>query len=214
MIPVKSEGKISLQGKCCHTDKRTTIERGIQFLQEIAMLELFIMTWLICSYPQIQMKPNSHDPQDSNLCATHHHCIPTDWQHWPGETKRHQPRIKWLNTSNKMKAKEKSCSLIFIWTSISAFNNKHPFDQEEGCRKYTHSRLPFSFTCGTTDRTWGSGTKRVASISSILEDSQYERVRHNQVKLPEQNYINELSCSSYQCSAVSKCKITLLSTLS
>lgn len=171
------------------------------------------MTWLTCNYPQIQMKPNSCDPQVSNLYAAHHHCILTDWQQWPGETKRHQLWIKWLNTSKNMKTKKTGLAPPYIY--MDQYLNLltvslDPLDQEEGCRKYTQqATLQFYLWDHWHEEV---GLKWVTSISSLLEDSQYERFRCNQVKLEEQNNINQLSCSSYQCSVVSKCKITLLST--
>lgn len=108
--------------------------------------------------------------------------------------------------------KNRSCSPIYIYGPVPQLLtvSLDPLDQEEGCRKYTQqATLQFYLWDHWHEEV---GLKWVTSISSLLEDSQYERFRCNQVKLEEQNNINQLSCSSYQCSVVSKCKITLLST--
>ena len=40
----------------------------------------FIMTQAMSSYPQIQMKSNTHDPCSGSLYRVHHHHMPTHWQ--------------------------------------------------------------------------------------------------------------------------------------
>lgn len=96
------------------------------------------MTWLTCSYPQIRMKPNSCDPQVSNLYAAHHHCIPTDRQQWPGETEA--PAVDQVAQHVQQYEKQKKgLAPPYVYGLVSQLLtvSLDPFDQEEGCRKYT-----------------------------------------------------------------------------
>ncbi|GAB0209933.1 hypothetical protein GRJ2_003459000 [Grus japonensis] len=57
----------------CRPGKWTTMERGIQYLRELAMREMVYYD------PQTLMKSSAHDPCGGSLYRMHHHRTPTHW---------------------------------------------------------------------------------------------------------------------------------------
>ncbi|GAB0202573.1 ubiquitin carboxyl-terminal hydrolase 4 [Grus japonensis] len=65
----------------CRPGKWTPMERGIQYLRELAVREIwFIMIRTTHSCPQTPMKSSVPDPCGENLYGTCHHRTPTHWQ--------------------------------------------------------------------------------------------------------------------------------------
>ena len=64
----------------CHLGKWTTMERGIQYLRELAVLEVIYNDRKMCSHPQIQMKSNAHNRCGGSFYEVHHQPMPTHWQ--------------------------------------------------------------------------------------------------------------------------------------
>lgn len=136
------------------------MQGGIQSLKETAMIEIIYCDLTNVQISQVRSRwspiPVTHR---TAICVWHMITVSQVIGSNDLERQRGTSHGSSGSTPQKHGIKKKSCSPIYIWTSISAFNSNHPFDQEEGYRKYRHSRLPFSFTSGTTDRTWRRGVE-------------------------------------------------------
>lgn len=113
-------------------------------------------------------------PGIGSLYRVHHCHMPARWQRWPGKTDRDKQQMNllsssgnankvclppsswmWRKWSSKLKWK-KFCSPP-VWTSNSVSDPLFKRENIVGA----HHRPSCGFTCGTTERIWGSGMENL-----------------------------------------------------
>lgn len=144
------------------------MERGIQYLRELAVLEMVhnigLNFWLFQNWDVL-----FHNPCGISLYGVHHLCMPTHCQKWPGKRERNKWWINSLMNSSKIslsfslracvsavekhsevaqQLKGNKSSVLSAWTSISDTRSKHFLIQDRRYIGYTPRANRWSYLHG------------------------------------------------------------------
>ncbi|GAB0209819.1 hypothetical protein GRJ2_003447600 [Grus japonensis] len=150
----------------CRPGKWTTMERGIQYLRELAVREMVYYD------PRTPMKCNVPDPCGRSLYGAHHHHMPTQWQSSTGKVKRHPQWMKWLADSSNMKRpflppssrlwrncprtsgnSKRICLTPHLHRPVFQLLGVSVFLLQRGDIECTHHEVSCGFICVTTEKT-------------------------------------------------------------
>ncbi|KAK4811298.1 hypothetical protein QYF61_023350 [Mycteria americana] len=161
-----------------HPGKWTTMEKGIQYLRELAMLEVI--------YGDLDNKRLPKDPDEvqctqpmwrklvwsaPSLCANSLAIL--NWKDGEGpsvdEAASHFQEYEESISSSLVSAVEKLVQQLKegrsysppVQTSVSAIRSQRSSAQERNNIEGTHHGAPYGFTCVTTERTSGSGMENL-----------------------------------------------------
>lgn len=166
------------------------MQGGIQFLKELAILEMIYYNLTNVQPPTDPDKAQFLWPTGQQfVCSTL--SLHPNWLAATTWRDKEAPAMDQVAQHLQQYGGEKqSCSLIYIYGSVSQLLTVSILliKRKDVGSMHTASYpsvLPEGPLKGHEEMGW----KWVAPISFVLEDSQYERFRHNRVKLPEQNII-------------------------